>query len=105
MKSEIKVELSNKIQLDNLIRNAYFSDGQMGKLLGQKNYIEITPEVDDIFHTVVRGLDKATIKVINPDLIDGNLRCLVIEDGSNIKIYPINTYCIVLEENNKYSFY
>jgi hypothetical protein len=103
MKSEIKVELNSTQSLTNLIQEAYFSNGQMGKIDGKNHHLQITPEVDDIFYTVIKGLDRATIKVTNP-MIDGTLRC-VVEDREELRIYPINTYCIVDETNKKYSFY
>jgi hypothetical protein len=103
MKSEIKVELSATQSLVDLIQDTYFSNGNLGKINGKKNHLVITPEVDDIFYTVVKGLNRATIKVTHP-LIDGTLRCIV-EDEKELKIYPINTYCIVDDVNKKYSFY
>lgn len=104
MKNEIKVEFDNNEILKNLIDKSYFEDGQMGRLAGQKNFIEVTPELDDIFFTVLKGLHNTTIKVINHDLIDGTLRFIVNEDNNKLKIYPISIFCIV-DENKKYSFY
>lgn len=102
MKSEIKVELSNQSLVD-LIQKAYFSNEQKGKIEGKNHHLKITPEMDDIFYTVIKGLDRATIKVTHP-MIDGSLRCIV-EDQEELKIYPINTYCIMDENSQKYSFY
>ena len=104
MKSEIKIEFSNNKELKKVIQKAYFEEGYLGKLLTQHNYIEITPKVDDILYTVVKGLNNATIKITNTDIIDGSCRFIVDDTGENPKIYPISMYCIV-DENKKYIFY
>lgn len=103
MKSEIKVEFTHKKVLKDLIQKSYFKDGQKGKLAGQKNYIEVTPEFDDVLHTIIKGLNNITIKVINPEIIDGSFRFIISEEKDTIKIYPISTFCILEEE--RYSFY
>ena len=104
MKSEIKVEFSNKSILTDIIQKAYFGDGQMGKLSGKKNYIEVTPELDDVFHTIVRGLHNATIKITNEEIIDGSFRFIINEEDGSVKLYPISIYC-VFDDSQKYSFY
>lgn len=104
MKSEIKVEFNNSDVLGDLIKKAYFENGQMGKLLGKKNYIEVTPDLDDVLHTIVKGLHNATIKITNNDIVDGTFRFIIDEnENGSIKIYPINIYCVF--ENSKYCFY
>ena len=104
MKSEIKIEFSNNKELKKIIQKAYFEEGYLGKLLTKNNFIEVTSDVDDIFYTVVKGLNNATIKVTNNDLIDGSCRFIVDDTGENPKIYPISMYCIV-DDNKKYIFY
>ena len=104
MKSEIKVEFNNKEILNNLIQKAYFDEGQKGRLSGQKNYIELTPQMDDILHTIVKGLNNATIKITNSDIIDGSFRFIIEDIDDTIKLFPISMFCIV-DENKKYSFY
>ena len=104
MKNELKVEFSNKELLKNLIKKAYFEDGQMGRISGQKNWIEITPQVDDVVYTVVKGLNNATIRLTNQDLIDGTFRFIVEDQNDKVKLIPISMFCIV-DENEKYSFY
>jgi hypothetical protein len=104
MKNEIKVEFSNKEILNNLIKKSYFEGGQMGRLLGQKNFIELTPQVDDVVYTVTKGLHNATIKLTNSELIDGTLRFIIEDINDEIKLIPISMFCIV-DENQKYSFY
>jgi hypothetical protein len=104
MKNEIKVEFSNKEILNNLIKKSYFEGGQMGRLLGQKNFIELTPQVDDVVYTVAKGLHNATIKLTNSELIDGTLRFIIEDINDEIKLIPISMFCIV-DENQKYSFY
>lgn len=105
MKSEIKIEFSKSEPLKDIIQKAYFEEGYVGKLLTKNNFIEVTPELDDIFYTVVKGLNNATIKVTNNDLIDGSCRFLVDDTGQNPKIFPISMYCVVHDANGKYTFY
>jgi hypothetical protein len=104
MKSEIKIEFSNKKELKKIIEKAYFEEGYLGKLLTNSNFIEVTPDVDDILHTVIKGLNNATIKISNEELIDGTCRFIVDDTGDNPKIFPISMYCIV-DDNKKYIFY
>jgi len=104
MRNEIKVEFSNKEILNTLIQKSYFNDGQMGRLMGQKNFIELTPQVDDVVHTVAKGLHNATIKLTNSELIDGTFRFIIEDINDEIKLIPISMFCIV-DENEKYSFY
>lgn len=104
MKNEIKVEFGNKEILENLIKKSYFEGGQMGRLMGQKNFIELTPQVDDVVHTVAKGLHNATIKLTNSELIDGAFRFIIEDINDEIKLIPISMFCIV-DENQKYSFY
>jgi hypothetical protein len=103
MKNEIKVEFSNKEILNNLIKKSYFEGGQMGRLLGQKNFIELTPQVDDVVHTVAKGLHNVTIRLTNSELIDGTFRIIVEDQNGSIKLIPISIFCII--DNQKYSFY
>jgi hypothetical protein len=104
MKNEIKVEFGNKEILENLIKKSYFEGGQMGRLLGQKNFIDLTPQVDDVVYTVAKGLHNATIKLTNSELIDGTFRFIVEDINDSVKLIPISMFCIV-DENQKYSFY
>jgi hypothetical protein len=104
MKNELKIEFSNKEILENLIQKSYFESGQNGKLLGKSNFIELTPQVDDITYTIVKGLHNATIKVTNSDLIDGSFRFIVEDINEILKLIPISMFCIK-DENQKYSFY
>jgi hypothetical protein len=104
MRNEIKVEFSNKEILNTLIQKSYFEGGQMGRLLGQKNFIELTPQVDDVVYTVAKGLHNATIKLTNSELIDGTFRFIIEDINDEIKLIPISMFCIV-DENEKYSFY
>ena len=98
------IEFSNKKELKKVIEKAYFEEGYLGKLLTKNNFVEVTPEVDDILYTVVKGLNNATIKITNNDLIDGSCRFIVDDTGDNPKLFPISMYCIV-DDNKKYIFY
>ena len=104
MKNELKVEFSNKEILKNLIQKSYFEEGQKGRLIGQNNFIEVDPQVDDVVYTVAKGLHNATIKLTNSELIDGTFRFIVEDQNDSVKLIPISMYCVI-DENEKYSFY
>lgn len=104
MKSELKLEFNNNSVLNDLIQKSYFGEGQMGRLSGKKNFIEITPDLDDILHTILKDLNNATVKISNTDLIDGSCRFIVSEKNNEIKIKPISIFCIK-DETGRYTFY
>ena len=104
MKSEVKIEFSNTKELKKVIQKAYFEEGYLGKLLTKHNFVEISPDVDNNLHSVIKGLNNATVKITNYDLIDGCCRFIIDDTGKNPKIYPISMYCIV-DDNKKYIFY
>jgi hypothetical protein len=76
----------------------------MGRLLGQKNWINLTPQIDDVVYTVAKGLHNATIRLTNTELIDGTFRFIVEDINDEVKLIPVSMFCIV-DENQKYSFY
>lgn len=100
IKHEIKVELSDSNSIQELIEKTYFEEGDRGKIVGKKHYLTIE-EVDDINYTIFKGLNNATVKVMN-DIIDGNMRFIVDESNGDIRLYPISIYCI---KEGRYSFY
>lgn len=101
VKHEIKVELRNSDSLKAIIEKSYFEEGNLGKILGKKNYLTID-ESDDVNYVIFKGLNNATVKITN-EIIDGSLRFLVDETQGDIRLYPISIYC--LKEETKYSFY
>jgi hypothetical protein len=101
MKYELKIEYKDKSQLDHVIKQSYFDDGNKGKLIGQKSSLKILK--DDPLFIVFKGLNNMTAKILNDDLIDGSVRCVVDESSDVINLFPVNPYCIV--EDQKYSFY
>ena len=101
MKYELKIEYKDKSQLDQVIKKSYFEDGTKGKLIGQKSSLKILK--DDPLFIVFKGLNNMTAKILNEDLIDGSVRCVVDENSEEIKLFPVNPYCII--EDEKYSFY
>ena len=103
MKHEIKVEFPNTNSLKKIIEDSYFSDGTNGKIIGQKNFIIVDEKVDDICHTIFKGLNNATVKITNPDVIDGAMRFMIDETQGELRLYPISIYCI--KEESKYIFY
>lgn len=101
VKHEIRVEISNTDEIKSIIERAYFENGQLGKILGKEYYLLIKEE-DSVNHTIFRGLNNATVKIIN-DIIDGSMRFMVDETNNDIRLYPVSTYCI--KDNMRYSFY
>lgn len=101
MKYELKIEFKDNQQLEQVIQKSYFEDGTLGKLIGKKSHVKIEP--DDVLFLVFKGLNNLTIKLINEEMIDGSMRCIVDESETTINLYPINNYCII--EDEKYSFY
>lgn len=100
IKHEIKVELSDSNSIQELIEKTYFEEGDRGKIVGKKHYLTIEEE-DDINYTIFKGLNNATIKVMN-EIIDGNMRFIVDESNGDVRLYPISIYCI---KEERYSFY
>lgn len=101
MKYELKIEFKDKDQLKSIIDQTYFDNGNNGKLKGKLSPLSIDKE-DPLF-IVFKGLNNATTKIFNDDVIDGVLRCVVDENEERINLFPINNYCII--EQEKYSFY
>lgn len=101
MKYELKIEYKDNNQLKSIIDKSYFENGNNGKLRGKTHFLIIDRE-DPLF-VVFKGLNNVTTKIINEELIDGSLRCVVDESPEVIQLYPINNYCII--EQEKYSFY
>jgi hypothetical protein len=103
MRHEIKVEFPNNEVLSSLIKKAYFEEGSMGKIIKKDFFIPVTEESDVVLHTIFKGLNNATVKILNPEVIDGAMRFLIDETSGEVRIYPISIYCI--KENDKYIFY
>lgn len=101
MKYELKIEFKDKDQLKSVIESSYFEDGTKGKLVGKKESMIINS--DDPLFIIFKGLNNITSKILNEDLIDGSLRCVVDEHTDFVRLFPVSNYCIV--ENEKYSFY
>ena len=103
IKHEIKVEFSNSEVLKSLINKAYFEEGYMGKIMGKENYIKVDEATDDIAYTIFKGLNSATAKITNEEVIDGAMRFMIDETQGEVRLYPISIYCI--EEDGRYIFY
>lgn len=102
VKHEVRVGLSNTSEIQDLIEKAYYEEGDRGKIMGKKHYLVID-ESDEINWTIFKGLDGATVKVVNEEIIDGAMRFIVDETNGDVRLYPISIYCI--KEGDKYSFY
>jgi hypothetical protein len=103
IKHEIRVEFSNSEALKSIIQKAYFDEGYMGKILGKDHYITVSETNDDIAYTIFKGLNSATTKITNEEVIDGAMRFMIDETQGEIRLYPISIYCI--KEEDKYIFY
>lgn len=101
MKHEIKVEFSNSEKLKDIIEKAYFEEGLLGKIVGKKHFIKVD-ESDEILYTIFNGLNNATVKIFNEEIIDGNMRFMIDETQDELRLYPISIYCI---KEEKYTFY
>lgn len=102
VKHEIKVEIDKPVEIRNLIEKAYYEEGDHGKILGKNHFIKID-ESDDVNYSIFKGLNNATVKISNVDVIDGTMRFMVDENSSELRLYPVSVYTI--KENNKYIFY
>ena len=103
IKHEIKVEFSNSEALKTLISKAYFEQGQMGKIMGKENFIKVDETTDEVAYTIFKGLNSATAKITNEEVIDGTMRFMIDETQGEIRLYPISIYCI--QEEERYIFY
>ena len=102
VKNEIKVDFSNTEELNNIIEKAYFTEGMGGKIIGKNNFIKIN-ESDDVHYVIFKDLNSVTVKLHNPEIIDGSMRFMIDETQGEVRLYPISIYCI--KEENKYIFY
>jgi hypothetical protein len=102
VKHEIKVELEKTEELRSLIEKAYFTEGNQGKIIGKNHYLTIDKS-DDINWIIFNGLNNATVKICNQNVIDGTMRFLVDESSGEIRLHPISIYAI--KEEDKYIFY
>jgi hypothetical protein len=100
MKNELKIEFDNSDELKIFIQKAYFEQDDAGKLMG-KHKLEI--KKDDIIWTVLNGMNNLPIKILNNDIIDGSLKCIVDETNDIVSVIPASVYCI--KEKGKYIFY
>ena len=103
IKHEIKVELKDSDALIKIIEKSYFEDGQMGRITNKKNYITIDESVDDVSYAIFKGLNSATTKITNDDVINGTMRFMIDETNGDVRLYPVSIYCI--KDNDKYIFY
>ena len=101
IKHEIKVEFSNSQALKSIIQKAYFDEGYMGKILGKDHYITVSETTDDVAYTIFKGLNSATTKITNEEVIDGAMRFMI--DETQGELYPISIYCV--KEEDRYIFY
>jgi len=103
MKHEIKVEFSNGEVLKKIIEKAYFEEGLSGKIIGKENFIIVNEEVDDVSYAIFKGLNNATVKITNLEVIDGSMRFMIDETSGELRLYPISIYCV--KEEERYTFY
>jgi len=102
VKHEIKVELDKSKEILTLIEKSYFEEGMGGKILKKEHFIKIDKE-DDVNWVIFNGLNNATVKISNQDVIDGTMRFVINQTQDEIRLYPISIYCI--KEEDRYIFY
>ena len=102
VKNEIKVDFSNTEELKNIIEKSYFTEGMGGKIIGNKNFIKIN-ESDNVHYEIFKDMNSVTVKLHNPEIIDGSMRFMIDETQGEVRLYPISIYCI--KEEDKYIFY
>jgi len=73
-----------------------------GKIIGNKNFIKIN-ESDNVHYEIFKDMNSVTVKLHNPEIIDGSMRFMIDETQGEVRLYPISIYCI--KEENKYIFY
>jgi len=56
-----------------------------------------------VAYTIFKGLNSATAKITNEEVIDGTMRFMIDETSGEIRLYPISIYCI--QEEERYIFY
>lgn len=103
IKHEIKVEFSDSEVLRSIIEKAYFEDGYMGKILRKEDHFIKIGESDEINHTIFKGLNSITTKIVNEDVVEGAMRFMVDETQGELRLYPISIYCV--KEEDRYIFY
>lgn len=101
IKHEIKLEFHNSESIKQIIQKSYFDGGTMGKIKDKTNYL--TVDESDANYLLLKGLDGATTKITNDEVVDGSMRFMIDETNGDIRLYPISIYCI--KENDKYIFY
>ena len=101
-KHEVKVEIFDKDLILKTIKETY-PDKNQGKINGNNNFLEITSKEENF--PVFKGLNGSTVKISNQELIDGNLRVMVEENGDSVKLFPISIYCIKDDVQNRFIFY
>lgn len=102
VKHEIKVEMKSTDSLLELIERAYDVKDGKGTIKGNRHTLEVCPNNDTELHGILTGLHMSTVKVTNNDIIEGNLRFMIFEEGSSITLTPISIYCI---KEEKYIFF
>lgn len=102
VKHEIKVEMKSTQSLSDLIEMAYDIKDGKGTIKGNRHALNVCPNNDNELYSILTGLHMSTVKVTNNDIIDGNLRFMVFEEGTSITLSPISIYCL---KEDKYIFF
>ena len=96
MKYELKIEFKDTKLFIDYIKKAY----KNGILSDRKQ--KFTFDNTTSTYDLCKGLDNIAVRLYNEEVIDGTLRCIVVEKEKEISVYPCSLYCDY--ENNKYSF-
>ena len=96
MKYELRIEFKDTKLFIDYIKKTY----KNGILNDRSQKITFNKETD-IFK-LCKGLNSIAVRLYNEEIIDGALRCILIEKEDEISFFPCSLYCE--QENNKYSF-
>ena len=96
MKYELKIEFKDTKLFIDYIKKAY----KNGTLNDRKQKFTFDSSTD-IFN-LCKGLNNIAVRLYNEEVIDGTLRCIVVEKEKEVSFFPCSLYCE--HENNKYSF-
>jgi hypothetical protein len=98
MKNEIKFEWKDSQFLKEYIDRNYKGNSDMMYITNRE------PLVVEEENVYLKGCHNFIVKVFSPSVVEGFLRCIVVEKEDCIYLEPINIYCMIEPNNDKYIF-
>lgn len=102
MKYEIKLELKKDL-IEKSIVDTYFNRDLPYRGNISKTPLPIVIKKTDNEYEILKGLTNGLCKIVNDELIDGSMKCIIEESDEIINLIPCSLFCIF--EDKKYSFY